>query len=125
VIDIQVSVASITPRAPLVDPLIAIGYQHAIDPIETEHEFLSIGYDSDSLRNVHIHLCEAGSGWEARHLAFRDHLRTHDDAAAAYTALKRRLAAEHPRDIQTYVDGKTDFIRSVEARALTDVESAS
>ena len=34
--------------------------------------------------------------------------------------LKRRLAAEHPRDIQTYVDGKTAFIRSVEARALAD-----
>jgi GrpB-like predicted nucleotidyltransferase (UPF0157 family) len=34
--------------------------------------------------------------------------------------LKRRLAANHPRDIFTYVDGKTDFIRSVEQRALAD-----
>jgi len=120
VIDIQVSVTSITPRAPLVDPLVAIGYRHAIDPIETEHEFLSIGYDPDAARKVHIHLCEAGSGWEARHIAFRDYLRSHDDAVAEYAALKRRLAAEHPRDIQTYVDGKTAFIRSIETHALSE-----
>ena len=45
VIDIQVSVAAIVPRAPIVDPLVAAGYRHSIDPIETEHEFLSRGYD--------------------------------------------------------------------------------
>ena len=38
----------------------------------------------------------------------------------AYGALKRRLAADHPRDIFTYVDGKTAFIRSIEERALAD-----
>ena len=43
VIDIQVSVAAIVPRAPIVDPLVAVGYRHSIDPIETEHEFLSRG----------------------------------------------------------------------------------
>ncbi|MGH2595414.1 MAG: GrpB family protein [Actinomycetota bacterium] len=122
VIDIQVSVNSITPRAPLIDPLVAIGYRYAIDPIETEHEFLSIGFHPDTSRKVQIHLCEVGSGWEARHLAFRDYLRSHDEVAAEYLALKGRLATEHPRDIQAYVDGKTGFIRSVEARAMTDVE---
>ncbi len=120
VIDIQVSVPSITPRAPSIDPLVAIGYGHMIDPIETEHEFLRIGYEPDDPRKVHIHVCPVGSGWEARHLAFRDHLRAHDDDAAAYVALKRRLAAEHPRDIQAYVDGKTAFITSIEARARAD-----
>jgi putative glutamine amidotransferase len=120
VIDIQVSVPSLTPRADVVDPLVRAGYRHSIDPIETEHEFLSKGYEDGDQRRVHIHLCEVGSEWERRHLAFRDYLRTHDDAAAAYAALKRRLAAEHPRDIQTYVDGKTAFIRSTEARALAD-----
>ena len=65
-------------------------------------------------------MCEVDSAWERRHLAFRDELRRDPGAAAEYAALKRRLAAEHPRDIQTYVDGKTDFIRSIEARALAD-----
>ena len=40
--------------------------------------------------------------------------------AAEYADLKRRLAAEHPSDIQTYTDGKTAFIRSIEERALAD-----
>ena len=52
-----------------------------IDPIETEHEFLSIGYDDDDPRKVHIHLCEVGGEWERRHLAFRDELRRDPDTA--------------------------------------------
>jgi putative glutamine amidotransferase len=120
VIDIQVSVTSLFPRSRVIEPLVALGYRYAIDPIETEHEFLSDGYEPDLPRKVHIHVCEAGSEWERRHLAFRDHLRAHPDDAAEYAALKRELAAKHPRDIQTYVDGKSAFIRSIEARALAD-----
>ena len=118
VIDIQVSVRSLIPRADVVDPLVAVGYRHSIDPIETEHEFLSKGHDDGRSRMVHIHLCEAGGAWERRHLAFRDELRRDPEAAAEYAALKRRLAAEHPRDIQSYVDGKTAFVSATEARAL-------
>jgi putative glutamine amidotransferase len=120
VIDIQVSVASLNPREPVVTPLLAIGYQHSIDPIEPQHEFFSRGYHSDGYRKVHVHVCEVGSAWERRHLAFRDELRGDPNAAAEYGKLKRQLAADHPHDIFTYVDGKTDFIRSVEARALAD-----
>ena len=120
VIDVQVSVAAIVPRAPIVDPLVAAGYRHSIDPIETEHEFLSRGYDDGYPRLVHVHVCEVGSAWERRHLAFRDALRADADTAAEYAALKRRLAAEHPHDIFTYVDRKTAFIRSIEERALAD-----
>jgi putative glutamine amidotransferase len=120
VIDIQVSVAAVVPRAPIVDPLVAAGYRHSIDPIETEHEFLSKGYDDGYPWRVHVHVCEVGSAWERRHLAFRDALRADADTAAEYAALKRRLAAEHPHDIFTYVDRKTAFIRSIEERALAD-----
>jgi GrpB-like predicted nucleotidyltransferase (UPF0157 family)/GMP synthase-like glutamine amidotransferase len=115
VIDIQVSVASLVPREPVVGPLVAIGYRHQIDPLESEHEFLSKGYEDGT--PVHVHLCEAGSAWERRHLAFRDWLRSHPDDAAAYADLKRRLAAAHPNDIFTYVDGKSAFIHEVETRA--------
>ncbi len=120
VIDIQVSVASITPRAPIVDRLARMGFKHAIDPIEPEHEFLSSGYEPNEPRKVHVHLCQARSEWEWRHLAFRDYLRTHDAAAAAYAALKRRLAAEHPRDVQAYIDGKARFVVEIEEQALAD-----
>jgi gamma-glutamyl-gamma-aminobutyrate hydrolase PuuD/GrpB-like predicted nucleotidyltransferase (UPF0157 family) len=120
VIDIQVSVASLFPRSEVVGPLVAAGYRHSVDPVETEHEFLSKGYDDGAPRRVHVHMCETGSEWERRHLVFRDELRRDPEAAAEYAALKRRLAAEHPRDIQSYVDGKNAFIRAIEARALAD-----
>ena len=116
VIDIQVSVASLVPREPVIAPLRAIGYRHQIDPLEPEHEYLSKGED-DGTRPVHIHLCEAGGNWERRHIAFRDWLRSHPDDAASYADLKRQLAAAHPHDILTYVDGKSAFIHEVEIRA--------
>jgi putative glutamine amidotransferase len=116
IIDIQVSVASLVPRGPVVTPLTAIGYRHQIDPLETGHEYLSKGYDGGA-RPVHIHLCETGSDWERRHIAFRDWLRSHPEDAVAYADLKRRLASAHPNDILTYVDGKSGFIREIEIRA--------
>jgi putative glutamine amidotransferase len=115
VIDIQVSVDTMVPRARYVEPLVGLGYEFVVDPIDTEHEYLR--RETDDVRTHQIHVCAAGSEWERRHLAFRDHLRAHPDDAAAYADLKRRLAAEHPNDVMTYVDGKTSFIREIEALA--------
>jgi len=120
VIDIQVSVVSLTPRRPIVEALVELGFKHAIDPIDTEHEYFSRGYEPDSPLKIHIHVCEVGSVWERRHLAFRDYLRSHGDAAATYEALKRRLVDEHPRDIYAYTDGKSAFITEIETRAQAD-----
>lgn len=120
VIDIQVSVPSLIPRAPMLEPFAALGFRHQIDPIETDHEYLSKGYDEEGVRKYHVHLCEAGGEWERRHLAFRDHLRTHAEDAGAYERLKRDLATRHPRDIFAYVDGKTAFITEIETRALAE-----
>lgn len=119
VIDIQISVESLIPRSPIVESLKGLGYDHSIDPIEPQHEYFSKGYD-DGPQKVNLHVCEVGSTWERRHLAFRDELRRDPAAAAEYAALKRRLAHEHPRDIFSYIDGKTAFVRSMEARALAD-----
>ena len=55
-----------------------------------------------------------------RHLAVRDYLRAHPDEAAAYAALKIRLAAEYPYDIEGYCDGKEAFVRALERRALAE-----
>jgi GrpB-like predicted nucleotidyltransferase (UPF0157 family)/quercetin dioxygenase-like cupin family protein len=69
-------------------------------------------------RTHQIHAFEEGSSEIDRHLAFRDFLRAHPEAAAEYVALKRRLAATHPNDVAAYTEGKTDFIRAIEARSL-------
>jgi putative glutamine amidotransferase len=115
IIDIQVSVDAMVPRHRFVDPLVAIGYVFVPDPTDPDHEFLR--RDVDGVRTHHIHVCPVGSEWERRHLRFRDHLQEHPDDAVRYADLKRRLTAEHPNDVETYTDGKTSFIREVEARA--------
>jgi GrpB-like predicted nucleotidyltransferase (UPF0157 family) len=120
-IDILVSLREMTPRDRYVNELTALGYRWGIDPWSDEHEFFSRDVDEDHA--YHIHLCLAGGGWERRHLAFRDWLRSHPDDAAAYEQLKRELAERHPRDIYSYVDAKTEFIRSVESKALAGADA--
>jgi putative glutamine amidotransferase len=124
VIDVQVSVASMTPRGTYVDPLVAAGYVWTVDPWDDTHEFFSTAEDAEGHRSAHIHVCAAGSVWERRHLAFRDWLRAHPDDAAAYSALKRQLAADHRRDVHTYTHGKGAFVRSIEAKALAEMAAA-
>ena len=59
-------------------------------------------------------------------MAVRDFLRSHPNVASAYGKLKKRLARKYPKDIDAYVDGKTDFILKILAEAnLTADELAS
>jgi putative glutamine amidotransferase len=116
VIDISVGLVSMEPRSAYLPALDGLGYRTVLDPSEPDHEFAS--RDIDGERDFHVHLCRAGSRYERRHLAFRDWLRDHPDDATAYARLKRTLAAEHPNDVHTYTRDKSDFIRSIEAKAL-------
>ena len=70
--------------------------------------------DSGGVRTHHVHAFEVGHLDVARHLAFRDYLRSHPEVAREYSDLKRGLAAEHPEDMQSYVDGKYGFIKRVD-----------
>jgi putative glutamine amidotransferase len=115
VVDIQLSLRAMAPRDAYVEPLRGLGYGWVADPWDDEHEYFSMGRDDG--RRFQIHACLAGGPWERRHLAFRDALRADPELARRYEGLKRSLAAEHPRDIFAYVDGKTPFIRDVEARS--------
>jgi putative glutamine amidotransferase len=122
VVDVQVAVPSLVPRDRYVEPLTRLGYRWVADPLSDEHEYFS--RDEGGERAFQIHVCRSGGGWERRHLAFRDWLREHPDDAAAYGRLKQDLARRHPRDIYGYIDGKTPFIRGIEARATAPEASA-
>ncbi len=54
----------------------------------------------------------------ARHLAFRDYMRTHEEERREYGTLKKSLAKAFPYDIEGYCEGKEAFVREREARAL-------
>ena len=70
------------------------------------------------VRTEQVHAFANGSPHLLRHLAFRDYLRAHGEVAQEYSQLKQRLAAAHPFDIEAYMDGKDEFIRLTQAKAL-------
>jgi GrpB-like predicted nucleotidyltransferase (UPF0157 family) len=119
IIDIQLSVTSFEPFGAYGDPLRRLGYKHRPNE-EPRHRFFAL-WGPNRERVVNVHVCEAGSEWERRHLAFREALRADPDLRARYAAEKRRVATLHPDDSMAYADAKTPWIR-VEERRLGIVQ---
>ena len=87
--------------------LSALGYGHRGDlGIPGREAFGSLPHSP----RHHLYLCPASSPALANHLAIRDYLRANPFAARAYGNLKKRLAREHPNNIDAYVEAKTDFL---------------
>jgi GrpB-like predicted nucleotidyltransferase (UPF0157 family) len=116
IVDLQLSVAAIEPRDAYVGPLERLGYLFVPAPEAPDYHFFA--RPPERPRSHHLHVCEAGSEHEHRHLAVRDYLRAHGDEAASYEALKRDVAARHPADRLAYIEGKDEFVTALEARAL-------
>lgn len=94
----------------------AIGYEAMGELGISGRRYLRKGGDN---RTHQIHAFRYDNSSDIlRHLAFRDYLRCHPDVSADYGALKSRLAAQHPADIESYGDGKEAFVRQVERDAL-------
>lgn len=110
VIDMDIIVPSAAEVSVAIERLAGIGYIHRGDlGVTGRHAFAQ----PDGLPRHHLYLCPADSPALRNHLALRDHLRSHPEAAREYGALKKRLATAFPLDIDAYVDGKTDFILSI------------
>jgi GrpB-like predicted nucleotidyltransferase (UPF0157 family) len=60
-----------------------------------------------------LYLCVAGCEALKNHLTLRDHLRENPEDAKAYSTLKLQLAEKFRYDIDSYCEGKTDFIVSI------------
>jgi GrpB-like predicted nucleotidyltransferase (UPF0157 family) len=116
ILDLQLSVAAIEPAAPYLEPLERLGYLFV--PDDEWPDFPFFARPPERPRSHHLHVCEAGSEHELRHVAVRDYLRANRDEAARYEALKRHLAARHPQDRIAYIEGKDPYVAALEARAL-------
>jgi GrpB-like predicted nucleotidyltransferase (UPF0157 family) len=118
VVDIQVSVDDVDDEARYVPAIDALGV--ALRFREPGHRYFRPA--GELPRTVQIHVCEAGGEWERDHLLFRDYLRAHPEARAAYARLKREFAERYRDDRLAYNEGKTGFILDVldEARAWAD-----
>lgn len=120
IIDIQVSVKQLQPLGQYEVPLQRLGYQFvSLGDFDAVYPFFQKPQVWPSTH--HVHLCTCGGEQERKHLAFRDFLRSHPAAAAAYADLKRKLAAQHRGDTlesrERYSLAKTDFVRDALAGA--------
>jgi GrpB-like predicted nucleotidyltransferase (UPF0157 family) len=65
----------------------------------------------------HLFVCPRDSAELRRHLAFRDYLRSHAEAATEYASLKRDLAERFSHDNGSYTRAKTDFVEQILRRS--------
>ncbi|MDJ0730930.1 MAG: GrpB family protein [Crocosphaera sp.] len=70
------------------------------------------------IRTHHVHIYEIYSPEIQRHLAFRDYMIAHPEQAEQYSHLKQELAQKYPEDIEGYMDGKDEFIKRIERKAI-------
>ncbi|NRF38283.1 GrpB family protein [Pedobacter foliorum] len=64
----------------------------------------------------HLYVCTQDSMGLKNHILFRDYLRSNQKVALEYGAIKMELAKKYPFDIDSYIEGKTDFIISILAK---------
>ena len=69
--------------------------------------------DLPNLMPHHLYVCPQDSPELNRHLKFRDYLRAHPTASAAYGKLKKEAAAHHPHDIDAYLEEKGLLISEI------------
>jgi GrpB-like predicted nucleotidyltransferase (UPF0157 family) len=67
--------------------------------------------------DVHIHICDTGSGWEGRHLLLTDWLQHSAEDRKAYAALKTTLQAQDWETMNHYANAETALISDMMLRA--------
>lgn len=112
VIDMMIGIRSLDDAKHCIPPLEAIGYEYVP---EFEKDLPMRRYlrkSKSGIRTHHIHMVERSSDFWARHIAFRDILRSNTSIRDEYAALKYRLAKTYRDDREGYTDAKTDFIET-------------
>jgi GrpB-like predicted nucleotidyltransferase (UPF0157 family) len=109
IIDILAGVPPRETREPYIEALVGIGYEHLGAYGVPGRDYFRRG----TPRTHHVHMFSWSSRRWRDHLAFRDYLRAHPDAAQEYSMLKRELAATFADDSRRYAEEKGPFIKAV------------
>lgn len=120
IIDIMVAVRSLAQADAAAEQFSGLGYEYLGEFGIAGRRYLRKGGDE---RTHQIHMFQADD-WEniGRHLAFRDYMRSREKERNEYANLKKDLAQRFPYDIDGYCDGKEDFVREMEKRALAQYD---
>ncbi len=114
VIDIDVTLSSLSAIANAGASLVEAGYEPRGNRYDDDMwAFLS----TEAVPKLRVYLCAPENRTHERRLMFRDYLRRHDDAAEAYSRLKKQLAERFPYDGDRYTTEKSAFIEAILSRA--------
>ena len=115
IIDIDVVIRDRSALGNVIEALAKIGYHHEGDLGIKDRE--AFKYDGkEHLRKHHLYVCPQDSAELRRHIAFRDHLRNHPEAASEYGRIKEEAAALFPDDIDKYIEYKSPCIEDIYAK---------
>lgn len=115
-IDILLAVADSAHEDAYVPALDAAGFVLRLrHPDWNEHR----AFKSERI-NVNLHVWSVDSPEIARHLGFRDWLRTHPEDRDLYAAAKREIANGHVLVMSDYADAKDAVVRQIQARIDAD-----
>lgn len=116
IIDVQVTVADFACTPQLVVALGSLGYTQALDVTSDHLPPLYQGPETDwekryfrppaSQRPTHLHVRALGRPNQRYPILFRDYLRAHPIASAAYAQIKLALSRRDPDDVEFYYDVK-------------------
>jgi GrpB-like predicted nucleotidyltransferase (UPF0157 family) len=109
IVDIQVSVADLAEEPRYVAQLAEIGL--VLRSRDELHRYFRP--PAGQPREVHVHVCAAGSQWERDHLLFRDYLRSDPDACHRYAEAKRANVRRWGDDGWAYTEAKTGVVLDI------------
>jgi len=69
-------------------------------------------------RTHHVHIYQKGDSEINRHLLFKDYMINHPEEAKQYENLKKMLANKYRYNPAAYIDGKDEFIKDIDRKAL-------
>ena len=122
-IDICIGLRQIDDAMKCVEPLKKLGYEYVpeYEKVLAERRYFRKGPPGQ--RTYHLHMWKMNSeGWKS-HLLFRNVLRTQPEVAREYLALKKKLAEKYGHDRPAYSDAKSEFVKSVLAKARASSQS--
>lgn len=112
IIDIDIVISDKSMLSETIEALSQIGYIHEGDLGISGREAFTYE-DKEHLMKHHLYVCPSDSPELRRHLAFRDYLRTHPEAAKEYGRIKEQAAKLFPHDIERYIAYKSAFIERI------------
>lgn len=111
IIDLVVVVDSPNEAMVWIPTLQTLGYEHRPSDVVADRLFFVKG--STDQRTHHLSLAEERSGFYKEKVLFRDYLISHRDAFDEYANLKKQLAQRHPKDRESYTEGKRAFVEGI------------